>query len=55
MLKIRVTYIDDEEGNRELQELQQKLQDELEILNKSKIYKGRGSKYSSIYFDVKRR
>ena len=54
MLKIRMTFVDDEEGNIELKEAIDKLSKEFDIVNQSDVYKGRGkSKYSNIYIDVK--
>ena len=53
MIKIRVTYVDNEKGNKELDEALSILEDKFNIINKSKIYKGRGtSQYNNIYLDV---
>lgn len=53
MLKVRVTFVDTEEGREELKNIEKNLNKDYEILNKSKIYKGRGeSKYSNVYFDI---
>lgn len=53
MIKIRLTFIDNEEGNKELEEVIETINNNYEILNKSRIYKGRnGSKYSNIYIDI---
>lgn len=54
MLKARITFVDDENGNQELQKFINELENKYLIINKSKIYKGRGdSLYSNIYLDVK--
>ena len=54
MLKIRMTFVDDEEGNKELKNAIDKLSKEFDIVNQSDVYKGRGkSKYSNIYIDVR--
>lgn len=51
MLKIRITY--NRENEKELDKAIEKLEKEFNILNKSRIYKGRGeSKYNNIYLDV---
>ena len=53
MLKIRVTFVDKEEGRDELKNIEKNLNKDYEIISKSKIYPGRGeSKYSNIYFDI---
>lgn len=55
MIKIRITFIDDEPGNKEVEEFIAKL-DEKNIISKSKVYKGRGgSNYSNIYLDHEKR
>lgn len=51
MLKIRITY--NRENEKELDKAIEKLEKEFNILNKSRIYKGRGeSKYNNVYLDV---
>ena len=51
MLKIRITY--NREDEKELEKAIKKLEKNFDILNKSRIYKGRGeSKYNNIYLDV---
>lgn len=53
MVKIRITFLDTPEGNKELQESLKAIQDKFTIINKSKVYKGRGSsQYSNIYLDL---
>lgn len=53
MLKIRITFVDTLEGNKELQKSLKAIQDKFIIINKSKVYKGRGSsQYSNIYLDL---
>ena len=53
MIKIRLTFVDDEDGNFELDHAMRKLEHNFEIISVSKVYKGRGdSKYSNIYIDV---
>ena len=54
MLKLRITFADDEEGNKELEKFIKNIEKENKILNISKPYRGRGkSIYSNIYIDVK--
>lgn len=54
MLKLRITFVDDEEGNKELEKFIKNIEKENKILNISKPYRGRGkSIYSNIYIDVK--
>ena len=57
MLKIRVTFVDgDSESNDNINKILSTLEKEFQILNQSKVYKGRGSsKYSNIYIDIDRR
>lgn len=53
MLKIRITFVDDENGRKELEVAKDKLAKEFNILSESKIYQGRGnSQYSNIYIDL---
>lgn len=51
MLKIRITY--NRDNKEELDKAIEKLEKEFEILNKSRIYEGRGqTKYNNVYLDV---
>ena len=53
MLKLRITFVDDKNGNKELSEAKEIINNNFEIINISKIYKGRNnSKYSNVYIDV---
>ena len=53
MLKLRITFVDNENGNKELQKALSKINNDFEIINKTDIYKGRnGGKYNNIYLDV---
>jgi hypothetical protein len=53
MLKLRITFVDDKNGNKELSEAKEIINKNFEIINISKIYKGRNnSKYSNVYIDV---
>jgi hypothetical protein len=53
MLKLRITFVDDKNGNKELAEAKEIINKNFEIINISKIYKGRNnSKYSNVYIDV---
>lgn len=55
MLKVRVTFVDNEKGNEELQDFLELLSENkrFEVIQESKVYKGRGnSQYSNIYVDV---
>lgn len=53
MMKIRLTFVDTEEGNSELGNALNKISDIFTVIQTSKVYKGRGnSKYSNIYLDV---
>lgn len=56
MIKIRLTFVDNEKGNKELENTLKELKKSFDILNESKIYKGRGnSQYSNIYLDIERK
>lgn len=56
MLKVRVTFVDDKDGQEELDEAKQIFKDNYRILNESRIYKGRNkSKYSNVYLDIEKR
>lgn len=49
MIKIRLTYADDEEKDIAIK----KIKENFEVLNISREYKGRGnSQYSNVYIDV---
>lgn len=53
MLKIRITFVDSEEGKSELKDALSKLKEDYNILNQSRVYAGRGnSQYSNIYLDI---
>lgn len=53
MLKLRITFVDDKNGNKELEEAKEIINKNFEIINISKVYKGRNnSKYSNVYVDV---
>ena len=54
MLKVRITFTDDREGYRELEDIKTTLKDNFDILSESKVYPGRGtSKFSNVYIDVR--
>lgn len=57
MLKIRVTFVDsDNKSVNDINKILSVLEKEFQILNQSKVYKGRGtSKYSNIYIDIDRK
>ena len=49
MIKIRLTYVDEEEKNIAME----KIKENFEVLNISREYKGRGSsQYSNVYIDA---
>ena len=53
MLKLRIKFVDDKNGNKELAEVKEIINKNFEIINISKVYKGRNnSKYSNVYIDV---
>lgn len=53
MLKLRITFVDDKNGNKELEKAKEIINKNFEIINISKVYKGRNnSKYSNVYIDV---
>lgn len=55
MLKVRITFVDNEKGQKELEALKKILEQNTEVLSESEIYKGRGkSIYSNIYFDIEK-
>lgn len=54
MLKIRLYFVDDEEGREELEKGIKNLEKNFEIISRSKVYNNfKGSKYSRVYLDVK--
>ena len=57
MLKLRITFVKDEEGREELENMISDLEkNNYEILHQSKVYHGRGnSKYSNVYLEVKKK
>ena len=57
MLKIRVTFVDgDNKSINDINKILSALEKDFQILNQSKVYKGRGtSKYSNIYLDIDRK
>lgn len=56
MLKLRVTFVDDEKGNKELKDFMEIIEKKQTVLNQSPIYKGRGkSIYSNVYLDIEER
>lgn len=53
MIKVRLTFVDAREGYSELTGAIKILNDNCIVLNRSKVYKGRGAtKYSNIYLDI---
>lgn len=53
MLKMRITFVDNEKGRAELDSAVEKLEKEFEVISVSDTYKGRGkSQYSNVYLDV---
>ena len=53
MIKCRLTFTHDKYGIVELNNTIDKIKKDFNILNISKIYKGRGnSKYSNVYLDI---
>ena len=53
MLKIRITFADTEPGRKELEEALDQLDQDFNVLNRSKVYQGRGTSiYSNIYLEV---
>ena len=56
MIKVRVTFVESESGYKELEESIDALEKQFEILNKSRIYKGRnGSKFNNVYLDLEKK
>ena len=55
MLKIRATFVDNERGDKELEDFLELLRENkmFMVISESKVYKGRGnSQYSNIYLDI---
>lgn len=53
MLKVRITFVDNEKGREELDRAVKNLDKNFNILSQSDVYKGRGkSQYSNIYIDL---
>lgn len=53
MIKLRITFVDNDKGSEELENTLKELRKSFNILNESKVYKGRGnSQYSNVYIDV---
>lgn len=53
MLKVRVTFVDNEKGREELNAALSKLEKDFNIISQSNIYRGRGkSQYSNVYVDL---
>ena len=53
MLKIRITFVDDAKGNKEVENAKEVIKENFTIVNQSRVYKGRGtSMYSNVYVDV---
>lgn len=56
MIKARLTFIDDKEGQEELKEMIQNIKENYNVISESRIYKGRkGSQYSNIYLDINKK
>lgn len=56
MIKCRLTFVDNTKGQKELEETIGKLKENFDVINASRIYKGRnGSMYSNIYLDLERK
>ena len=53
MLKVRICFVDDEEGNIELKRALKQIDEAFDIVSESKKYKNtNGNKYSRLYLDV---
>lgn len=53
MLKLRIYFVDDEEGNIELKKALKKIDGAFNIVSKSKKYKNtKGNKYSRLYLNI---
>ena len=53
MIKVRITFVDNDKGKEELEKVLNTLKSNHEVISRSNIYKGRnGSKYNNIYLDI---
>ena len=53
MIKVRLTFADNDKGNKELQKVISNLEKSFDILSQSDVYKGRGkNSYSNVYIDL---
>lgn len=52
MLKIRLEYVDNQNGLKELQKALKTLEKNFTILSKSKPYQNRNSSYKRLYLDI---
>lgn len=53
MIKMRLTFVDSEDGNKELNKALEDIKKSFNVIDTSKVYSGRnGSKYSNVYLDV---
>lgn len=56
MLKVRITFVDNDKGNDELVGAIELLKANYNVIDISKVYKGRGnSQYSNVYIDIVRK
>lgn len=56
MIKLRLTFVDNEKGIKELESVLKELKKSFDIISESKVYKGRGnSQYSNIYLDINKK
>lgn len=56
MIRARLTFVDDKDGQKELEEVIKNIKNDYRILSKSSVYKGRNnSQYSNIYLDIKKK
>ncbi len=55
MLKVRVTFTNDNEGLKELEDIKKHLKGKFTVLNESKHYLLRGSSmYANVYLDLRK-
>lgn len=53
MIKMRLTFVNNDKGIDELNEAIEKIKNDFEILDISKVYEGRGaSKFANVYIDL---
>lgn len=53
MIKMRLTFVDDEKGIAEFGRIVAEIERSFDIVFKSRVYKGRGdSKYNNVYLDL---